>query len=220
MSAFGYGGSYFPSWRGQQQSLNTQSDPLFNIAPEMVRPNFNPVASDPWIDAAKQVRPGNSSTNDLLNQVPSKWGGDLGAGKWSNPIEGLSGYVAPDYGKQSLGSSFSPQKPGLGGPAPTSNYGETSDPMELYRRSGQMTQQQMMQLSGQMPQLQQAYGLAAQRLANAYANPRYQRTDISPMHTNYENGGYGTDMDKNTAMMYLQGSYQRTLDRMNKNFLL
>lgn len=231
MSAFGYGGSYFPSWRGQQQSLNTQSDPLFNIAPEMVRPNFNPVASDPL-----QNNPLNQIQGAGSTFIPNHYGGDQGYQKWSNPLEGLDQLLntdrmpgSPSVKQNAIGAKFN------GRPTQSANdpyglkynsdgsYKPTSNPMELYRRVGDLSQQQMMRLSGNLPGLSSAFNTAAQRLTNAYANPNYQMVVPGGYKTDEMSAtlaGHGTDLDRNTSMDYLQRAYTRTLDRMNKNFLL
>lgn len=132
MSAFGYGASYMPSWRGNIQATTNAQNPTFNVAPEMARPNFNPAATSPWADP---------TLNDVGDWKRSAGGYDLGnlshggttegyygdfvnRDAWRNPLEQLYGVINPgmqnpnELGKQnSLGAN------GINGMSYTPIYG-------------------------------------------------------------------------------------------------
>lgn len=109
MSAFGYGASYMPSWRGQIQATTNSQSPTFNVAPEMPRPNFSPVAANPWEGNPNQTgfreNNPNAASQNMYQQygplMPSNeisgrravddptWAAQQNFPMWRNPLDSL-----------------------------------------------------------------------------------------------------------------------------------
>lgn len=98
MSALGYGSSYMPSWRGNLQAQNNlNSNPVFGISPEMVQPNFSPVADAPWADPRTQavgtwrVEKDKSSWRNPLQTGQEGAGRYMATDPWANPMQAMFG---------------------------------------------------------------------------------------------------------------------------------
>lgn len=246
MSAFGYGSSYMPSWRGNTQAINNSQSPTFNIAPEAPRPNFNPVASNPIdnLDVQSAIDKRISYADwanplDSVNQLYSSINGPLGSkGMTPNQLSqnvyyNQDGVPYIDNAKFDLGNQGQmPTKGDVLGNQRTSKFtwdttspgNSSASPKDLYNQVSNLSLDQLQRLSSKIPQIGQAFGSAAQGYSNAYANPWYAANAAG---NRGEGQAYYNDYWKNTPQMgksstmdYLQKAYDVTMKQLDKAYLL